>query len=70
MPGANMSKPLKHNASREQTATTMQEEAADLWAMCYGFADAQELKAWGEEAERDRIGELRAAKDRPTPSCD
>jgi hypothetical protein len=48
----------------------MQEEAADLWAMCYGFADAQELKAWSEEAERDRIGELRAAKDMPTPSCD
>ena len=56
--------------SRERTADVMPDEAADLWAMCYGFSDADELKAWGEEAERDRIVDLETPKDKPRSSCD
>ncbi|MEO9824145.1 MAG: hypothetical protein ABJF50_06985 [Paracoccaceae bacterium] len=33
-------------------------ENADLWAMWYGFGDADELKEWGEKMERDRLAEL------------
>lgn len=33
-------------------------ENADLWTMSYGFGDADELKDWGEQMERDRLEEL------------
>ncbi|NSY40707.1 hypothetical protein [Leisingera sp. ANG59] len=32
-------------------------EQADLWAVWNGFNDADELKEWGENAERERLGE-------------
>jgi len=30
-------------------------EQADLWAMSHGFSDADEMKQWGEQMERDRL---------------
>lgn len=32
-------------------------DQADLWAVWNGFGDADELKQWGENAERERLGE-------------
>ena len=36
-------------------AETHEKEEADLWAMWYGFGDAEELKKWGEQAEAERL---------------
>lgn len=30
-------------------------EQADLWAMSHGFSDADEIKQWGEQMERERL---------------
>ncbi|MGH1356858.1 MAG: hypothetical protein ACRBBS_17540 [Thalassovita sp.] len=38
-------------------------EQSDLWANWHGFNDAEELKEWGEQVERDRQAELAAKKD-------
>ena len=70
MPGQKMSKLFSKSASRARKTETMREEAADLLAMSYGFANADELKSWGEEAERERLGELRGNNDGPVPSGD
>lgn len=32
-------------------------DQADLWAVWNGFNDADALKEWGENAERERLGE-------------
>ncbi|WP_299085736.1 hypothetical protein [uncultured Ruegeria sp.] len=37
-------------------------ERAHLWALWYGFQDADELKEWGEQAERERLAELSSRK--------
>ena len=34
------------------------EEQADLWAMSHGFSDADEMKQWGEQIERERLAKL------------
>lgn len=70
MPGQKMSKLFSKSASRARKTETMREEAADLLAMSYGFANADELKSWGEEAERERLGELQRKNDGPVPSGD
>lgn len=31
---------------------------ADLWAMSHGFSDADEMKQWGEQMERERLAEF------------
>lgn len=33
-------------------------EQADLWAIWHGFSDADEMKQWGEEMERDRLAKF------------
>jgi hypothetical protein len=33
-------------------------EQADLWAMSRGFSDADEMKQWGEQMERERLAEF------------
>uniref|UniRef100_UPI004048BDAD hypothetical protein n=1 Tax=Yoonia sp. TaxID=2212373 RepID=UPI004048BDAD len=33
-------------------------EQADLWAMSHGFSDADEMKQWGEQMERERLAKL------------
>tara|TARA_R110001599_G_scaffold8548_1_gene41395 strand:- start:1417 stop:1581 length:165 start_codon:yes stop_codon:yes gene_type:complete len=33
-------------------------EQADLWAMSYGFIDADEMKQWSEQMERERLAEF------------
>jgi hypothetical protein len=34
------------------------EEQADLWAMSHGFSDADEMKQWGEQMERERLAKF------------
>jgi hypothetical protein len=34
------------------------EEQAELWAMSHGFSDADEMKQWGEQMERERLAEF------------
>lgn len=36
-------------------AELLLKEQADLWAMSYGFTDADEIKHWGERMERERL---------------
>jgi hypothetical protein len=33
-------------------------EQADLWAMSHGFSDADEMKQWGEQMERERLAKF------------
>ena len=33
-------------------------EQADLWAMSHGFSDADDMKQWGEQIERERLAEF------------
>jgi len=33
-------------------------ERTDLWAMSHGFSDANEMKQWGEQIERERLAEF------------
>ena len=33
-------------------------EQADLWTMWHGFSDADEMKQWGEQVERERLAKL------------
>ncbi|OBY26769.1 hypothetical protein [Leisingera sp. JC1] len=40
----------------DQSIDTISDQA-DLWAFWNGFGDADELKQWGENAERERLGE-------------
>lgn len=37
-------------------------ERADLWAMSHGFTDADEMKHWGEQMERDRLAKSESKK--------
>ena len=39
-------------------AELLLKEQADLWAMSYGFIDADEMKQWGEQMERERLAEF------------
>jgi len=43
------------NPSRDEKAELLRSEDADLWAMSYGFNNADELKAEGERLERERL---------------
>lgn len=38
-------------------------DQADLWAMWNGFFDADELKEWGDQAERKRRAEAQETLD-------
>ena len=33
-------------------------EQADLWAMSLGFSDADDMKQWGEQMERERLAQF------------
>ena len=33
-------------------------EQADLWAMSHGFSDADEMKRWGEQMERESLAKF------------
>lgn len=48
-------------SDRDQDAEILHKEQADLWAMSYGFGNADEMKQWGEQAEREYLAE-RASK--------
>ena len=37
-------------------------ERADLWAMSHGFSDADEMKQWGEQMERERLAKSESKK--------
>jgi hypothetical protein len=37
-------------------------EQADLWAMSHGFSDADEMKQWGEQMERERLAKSESKK--------
>ena len=37
-------------------------EQADLWAMSYGFIDADEMKQWSEQMERERLAKSESKK--------
>ena len=37
-------------------------EQADLWAMSQGFSDADEMKQWGEQMERERLAKSESKK--------
>lgn len=39
------------------------DDMADLRATSYGFRDAADMKAWGEQAEQDRLAELASKED-------
>ena len=49
-------------ATSKSAADLMTDEQADLWAMSYGFADAREMKEWGERVERERLAESASRK--------
>ncbi|UWQ55922.1 hypothetical protein [Leisingera caerulea] len=38
-------------------------DQADLWAMWNGFENADELKEWGENSERERLVEQASQKE-------
>ena len=38
------------------------DERANLWALWYGFQDADEQEEWDEQAERERLAELNSKK--------
>ncbi|WP_341235923.1 hypothetical protein [uncultured Sulfitobacter sp.] len=38
------------------------EERADLWAMSHGFSDADEMKQWGKQMERERLAKSESKK--------
>lgn len=40
----------------------LEDEQADLWAKWHGFNDADELKEWGKQAERERLTEQASKK--------
>ncbi|SEQ79035.1 hypothetical protein [Thalassovita taeanensis] len=43
-------------------AELLLKEQADLWAMSYGFIDADEMKQWGEQMERERLAKSESKK--------
>ena len=43
-------------------AELLPKEQADLWAMSYGFTDADDMKQWGEQMERERLAKSESKK--------
>ena len=43
-------------------AEIVMKEQADLWAMSHGFSDADEMKQWGEQMERERLAKSESKK--------
>lgn len=46
----------------ERTDLDLASENADLYAIAWGFRDANDLKNWGKSAEQERIAHVSASK--------